>query len=208
MKQTQIDQWAEEARAAAHLVEHEWDQKNIDWPGITADSVVFEIGSYKGRWALQMCERYAPNIYCFEPQVWACVTTRAVLKDYPKAQVFNYALGIAGGTRAMIEYGTDGAKLVPYRTAINEAVVEIRDIAQVVAALEVPQIDLMLVNIEGYEYTLIPYMFESGIFPRFMSVQFHTGDYIKLRQQIEEKYSVLWDYGKTLAGFVLKDGHP
>jgi hypothetical protein len=53
--------WVAEAKASAAVVEHPWDVQALDWP-LTAESVVVEVGGYKGRWALQIAERYAPRL--------------------------------------------------------------------------------------------------------------------------------------------------
>lgn len=199
-----INQWVSEARQAAANPEHEWDRKAIDWPQLDETAVVFEVGSFKGRWALQICEKYNPFMYCFEPQEWACRVTRDVLKNF-NARMFNFGLGASNAMAPMAEFGTDGAKIAPDGVE-GEYIISIRDISQVLIQIGVGinEIDLMLVNIEGGEYELLPYMFRQEIFPEVLMVQFHGEPYDALRKKIEREYDILWDYGRTLTAFVRK----
>lgn len=200
---SQLEQWAKETREAAANPEHEWDRKAIDWPELNSDSVVWEIGSFKGRWALQMAQKYNPRLYCFEPQSWACDVTRYVLQGYD-AMVFNFALGTKTGTFPMGEFETDGCSFL--RDTRQTNIGKMRNIATVKRELNVDKIDVCLINIEGYEYELIPYMIEQGILPRYLMIQFH-GEALQdllLRKLIETKYNLHWDYGKWLACWVVK----
>lgn len=199
----QLEQWASETRAAAANPEHEWDRRAIDWPGLNSDSVVWEIGSFKGRWALQMAQKYNPRLYCFEPQEWAFRVTSHVLRDY-NATVFNFGLGEKSGRFAMGEFGTDGCSFLRNTRNVDDGV--IHDIALVIRSLEIEQIDVCLINIEGYEYELVPYMLEQNILPRYLMVQFH-GEALQdlvLRKLIETKYNLYWDYGTVLGCWVVK----
>jgi FkbM family methyltransferase len=202
-----IDQWVKEAVAAADNPEHEWDRKAIDWP-LTSESIVFEIGAFKGRWALQIARQYNPQLYVFEPQVWAYEVTKRVLQHH-SAQVFNYGLGDSEAVLPMGEFGTDGCSFV--RTTRAQGPGQIRDIATVLADLRVDRIDLALINIEGFEYILIPHMLKKRILPKWLMVQFHDYEgidyYKELRARIEKRhYKVLWDYGKRLVAYERRTG--
>lgn len=192
---------AQETIAGAARFDHEWDRRAIDWP-LTRDSVVVEVGGYKGRWALQIAERYAPRLYVFEPQNWAAAVCRRVLG--PVATVLEYALGTEDRILPMGNYETDGASLlVPgdYRVGVLE-------IGATFAELGLSYIDLMLMNIEGYEYTLIPHMIKRGILPQRLMVQFHTfADPSGVETgRIYERltaagYRIAWTYGVVLTAW-------
>lgn len=192
-----------EARASAANPEHSWDRKAIEWP-LTSDSVVVEVGGYKGRWALQIAERYAPKLYVFEPQPWAYETCREVLGD--RAFVINAALGTRNGSVTMAKWETDGCSLVDDGEHGPE--VSMLEISAALRSFEIDHIDLMLINIEGYEYTLIPHMLDQGILPDRLMVQFHTfADPLGVAQaQIYERldslgYRIAWTYGIMLTAW-------
>lgn len=197
-----IQQLVQEAIAAADNPEHAWDRKAIEWPHLTSENVVFEVGSFKGRWALQIARLYNPRLYCFEPQAWACDVTAEVLADY-NAQVHCYGLGTYNGQRQLGEFGTDGCGFLANTRETGQG--QVRDIAEVLPELGVASIDLMLVNIEGYEHILLPYMLECGIAPDILMVQVHEiGGYTDEQLRgvlLRNGYTPLWDYGRVLSAW-------
>lgn len=208
---SRIPDLAREAIQSAATINYEWDYKAIDWP-IDEFSIVWEVGSYKGRWALQICQKYNPCMFAFEPQTWAADVTQHVLQPY-NARVFNYALGSQDGAFHMTHQDTDGCSF--YRHGTPGELVKMRDVRKVKEELLGDKdIDLLMMNIEGYEYQLLPYMLVNGVHPKFLSVQFHGYEmihdvkpdesYMKVRGMIEKLYVNLWDYGMTLSGWVLR----
>lgn len=195
----------DETIASAGNLEHEWDKMAIDWPMLTNKSTVLEIGSYRGRWALQIARRYNPRLFCFEPQVWAWDVCRNVLSNY-NATVLNYGLGIENATLPMGEFETDGCSFL--RTTRSQGTGELREVSSVLKELRIKKIDLALFNIEGYEYLLIPHMFRRGIYPKRFMVQCHDyegfDEYNSLIELILSKYNLLWDYGKMLTAWEAK----
>lgn len=187
---------AAETIAAAARFDHEWDEKAVEW-SLTPDAVVVEVGGYKGRWALQIAERYQPRLYVFEPQPWAVATCMRVLGK--RAHIFGCALGDKDDRCAMGEWETDGCSLVKP----GEHQVFMREIGQLFKAYDLSHIDLMLINIEGYEYTLIPHMLDRGIIPQRLMVQMHSfaGDSAALRTTLATHYRLLWDYGDVLSAW-------
>ena len=199
--------WADEARQAAARYDNEWDVKAVEWDGyLTADSVVVECGSYKGRWALQIAQRYNPTLYCFEPQDWAWRTSKRVLEEY-RAEVWQFGLGATRKYLPLDNYGTDGCGFSLVNAAFPDSPLpmgHINEIGEVFRVLCIPPVDLMMINIEGYEYTLIPHMFAQGVFPQRFMVQCHEGPYDDLRALTEQHYTNLWDYGRVLSAWERK----
>lgn len=183
-----------EARAAAANPEHPWDRAALEWP-LKKQSIVVEVGGYKGRWALQIAQRYNARLFVYEPQHWAVAVCRAVLVGY-EAQVFPFGLGDHDGWLPMRNYETDGCAFADE----GEAKGQIRD-----AARNLPRpIALMLVNIEGYEYTLLPYLLDKGVMPERLMVQWHTHAasstvHDALLARLDQHYGGrTWDYGPVL----------
>jgi FkbM family methyltransferase len=177
-----------------------WDARALDWP-LTKKSVVVEVGGYCGRWALQIAERYGSRLFVFEPQGWAADVCKAVLGK--RARVYDYALGDRDGTFPMGGFETDGCSFVKEGGPRGL----MREIGQVFKELKLSKIDLMLMNIEGYEYTLLPHMLGQNIRPARLMVQFHTNDPDQVethacRQLLNEHgYHAVWDYGIVLSAW-------
>lgn len=208
-----LDEHFNEMVQAAHAAAepemmHEWDKRALDWP-LTNDSVVVEVGGYIGRWSLQIAQKFNPRLYVFEPQGWAYEVCVEVLKSYPNAHVFNYALGTMNTTMTMGNYGTDGCSFVDNTTG-KTAPEHMQEIGTVVRSLGLTNIDLMLINVEGYEYKLLLRMLQTKLLPDRLMVQFHTmfdetGVMLQaLTEQLAEYYEMVWDYGVVLKAWQRK----
>lgn len=186
-----------ETRAAAGTIEHPWDHRALDWP-IDASSTVVEVGGYKGRWALQIAERYSPRLFVFEPQPWAAATCRAVLGD--RAAVVEAALGDAFKPTIMGAWETDGCSL----TLPGEHQVVMVEAGAAFRNLKIGQPDLLMMNIEGYEYFLLPYLFSRDIRPVRLVVQRHgTPEQDRALEDVlaQAGYTQLWTYGPVLTAW-------
>jgi FkbM family methyltransferase len=199
-----IQEFIAETRAAAANIEHPWDKDAITWSDITRKSVVVDVGGYKGRWALQMEERYQPRLYVFEPQPWAAAVCQAVLGE--RANVYPYALGVEDSQAPMGAWETDGCSLL--RGDHTGEPVPIREMGAALRELGITQIDLLMMNCEGYEFLLIPHMLQERIFPRRILVQFHLVNpgFAEAFERIKNRmkragYRVILNYGLTLMGW-------
>ncbi len=199
-----LDSMVEDVRYKAEHPEHVWDEKAIEWP-LDKDSTVVEVGGYTGRWALQIARRYWPRLFVFEPQPWAHAVAQAVLGS--AATVLNYGLGDADRVLPMGQWETDGCSFVNV-TGPQANFGEIRELEDAFMELKISTPDLMLMNIEGYEYTLLPYMLDQGILPKRLMVQYHLfGDpYGMIMAQhwtrLEELgYKIAWTYGIMLTAW-------
>lgn len=187
------------------MFDHEWDKESIDFP-IGPDSVVFEVGGYEGRWAAEIARRYDPILHVFEPQDWAYKKCADALFPHPKARVMNFALGAMNGTFPMENWGTDGCSFTKVHLGKPTGKGEMREIGAYLSENDIPAIDLMLLNVEGYELFLIPHMLKHGIMDRirYFMCQFHVdnevdeGVYWRIRDQLGQKMLVRFNYGKVL----------
>ena len=190
-----------DVRTHAAALHNAWDRRAIDWP-LDENSVVVEVGGYTGRWALQIAERYHPRLYVFEPQDWAADVCQEVL--WRRAEVYRCALGDHDGDVIMGRWGTDGCSLL---IEGGEPAVRMREIAAAFRELEIDHIDLMMMNIEGYEYVLIPHMLSQDILPDRLIVQFHPQTIGDARTAIVYDlleaygYRIAWDYGIVLTAW-------
>jgi FkbM family methyltransferase len=198
-----VPQMAAEVRARAAHPEHIWDERALDWP-LTKESVVVEVGGYTGRWALQIALRYQPRLYVFEPQPWAHAVCADVLAD--SATVLPYGLGDHDGTLPMGQWETDGCSFVNVVGTQSEG--RICEAAAALKQLEISDIDLLLMNIEGYEYTLLPHLLDVGILPKRLIMQWHlfgdpwgmtmAGHWARLETL---GYRIVWTYGVMLTAW-------
>lgn len=195
------------------ILEHEWDRKSVEFP-LNENSIVFDIGAYKGRWSIEIIKRYNCRLYAFEPQAWAHEVCRQALELYPRAHVFRHGLGVESGVFPMEEYETDGATFMVGRSERDQSGVgELVEIGSFLAKKRIRRIDLCMMNIEGYEYALIPHMLDLGIFDHmtYFMCQFHPfgedglAEMGKIRDSLYEKMDYRFDYQQVLTCWERKD---
>lgn len=187
---------------------NEWDVKSFDFP-LTPDSIVMELGGFNGRWCSEIARRYNPRLYVYEPQAWAFDKLVEVLADY-NTEVFNVGLGTQNAHLAMGEYGTDGCSFLP--AGRERGTGRMREWYTELDALQLDHIDLLLINIEGYEFELLPYIMPWIHNVKWLMVQFHlqaggrdwTSEYHAIREQLAATHNVLWDYGPVLVCWELR----
>lgn len=129
---------------------------------LNKDSIVFDIGAYKGEFAKDIINLYGCRVYCFEPvfkvKAPGAIVTPAAVAGFTG----QWAIGVdkdstgrfTKGLRQTVHYIT-----MTYAMRYNN----------------VNHIDLLKINIEGDEYDLLEHMIEKNILRKCdnIQVQFH-----------------------------------
>ncbi|MEZ5502554.1 MAG: FkbM family methyltransferase [Halioglobus sp.] len=181
---------------------------------IDSDGVVIDAGAYTGEWATEIMERYNPTIHAFEPDPRNYKKLAKTAHEHSRLIPHQYGLGernervrmtmeLLGSTMFADSRDTSGAP---------SAEVEIRDIADVWKSLDLGQVDLMKINIEGAEFPLLERMIKADLLKMvncFM-IQFHEwhpgayGRRRNIRKSLAETHRLVWDYHFIWEKWVLK----
>jgi hypothetical protein len=117
-------------------------------------------------------------------------------------QLFRYGLG-AEDSVAHLSAAGPGSSIYAKDSPLGEsAEVSIRDVVAVLDELEVDQVDLMKVNIEGGEFDLFDRLIEAGRLPSIRQImiqfhEFHPDAYRRrhrVRKALRRSHEVVWDY--------------
>lgn len=166
------------------------DTLGIDYP-LTSDSIVFEIGGYVGVWASKIISRYDPHLYMFEPISEYYSNLLKKFSSNPKVHVNGFGVSTQN-TMVDIYKNNDGSSLHVKTGDIEQ--VKLRDVEDILFEVGHERIDLIQINIEGEEYSLLEHMIDRGLIIkfRFIQVQFHVigEDYEKRRLNIQSKLSL------------------
>lgn len=140
---------------------------------LNSDSLVLDLGGYKGQWASDIYSRYNSNVMVFEP---VSAFANAIEKRFsrnPKIKVFRTALG-AANRQQTISLLEDGSSI--FRPGSVKESVQVQDIAEFFGDHAIHEVDLMKVNIEGGEYELLPRLLQTKLVNRIknIQVQFHN----------------------------------
>jgi len=168
-------------------------------------------GSFKGRYMHYLVERFpsAGLIIGFEPQGWACDEARNRLASAVpdgKWRICNYALGTTDGISTFKKFKTDGCGGIGASDDKTNAV-EVRDAARSLSDEVFGEISILVLNMEGSEHELVPFLFEECEQPiASIAIQLHgTEDQcLKTHALIGTRYKLVcedfptWCYWRIL----------
>lgn len=182
----------------------------LEW-AINDRAYVWEIGGFEGRWAAQIEEKFDPYITIFEPTRWGFGKCSARFFDNEKVDVRPYGLWVMDAKLPLYNPGNDGASLLMAHATTE--VCQFKDAFLEVGALD-GDIDLCLMNVEGSEYALLPYMIGYGLmkFFRYFWCQFHTfadptGDrFLRIYDGMKQTHKPLWNYFPTAVAWERNGG--
>lgn len=166
---------------------------------LNSESIVFDIGGFKGDFADKIFERYKCNICIFEPVNAYFAIIKKKFKNNGKIKIFN--LGLGGSTREInITLKNDGSSF--HRKGNNNQNAKIIDIYDFMIQNYINKIDLLKINIEGGEYELLNRLIEKDLIKicNNIQIQFHEifTDANKQREiirlEISKTHYLTYDY--------------
>lgn len=182
-----------EAVKAFYIAEAK-DDIRLKYP-LNKDSVVFDIGAYKGEWALEINKRYGCLVLACEPvhSLWEQLKKAA---EGTQVEAYNIALG--GTTRKeLITVDADGSSMhLDATNRFQQETIQVKAIDEWMST-HWDYADLIKLNVEGSEYEILERLIELGWLNRFtdFQIQFHptVPDYEKRREAIQkELYKTHW----------------
>jgi FkbM family methyltransferase len=143
---------------------------------LNENSVVFDLGGYHGEFADLINKKYGSKVYVFEI-VPECLSIMENLFKDRKDKVIICPFGLNDKDVTLSFEGSGpGAKLGEARNNQHQAF--LKSIKAFLEENQIKQVDLIKINIEGAEYPLLEYLFETGLIRVFkkIQVQFHDFD--------------------------------
>jgi FkbM family methyltransferase len=174
-----------------------YEQLRFQYP-LSADSVVYDLGGYKGDWAAVIAERFDCTIEIFEPFVNYANTIEQRFTHNTKIHVHAFGLSDKDERPSFSVMGDASSIFAsdPKGDATTE--VQLYDIHQKLE--NVPHIDLIKINIEGGEYPVLDRLIEMGDIKKinYLQVQFHTffpdaeAHYQKIAKNLAQTHRLVW----------------
>lgn len=172
---------------------------------LNENSVVFDIGGYKGEFARDIFCKYNSTIYIFEPVLEFYQQVIKRFANNAKVVVFNFGLGNSN-YKTKISLKDDGSSI--YKSGSNCIEIQIRSFNDFIREHQISTIDLAKLNIEGSEYDLLGSILEAGNISKISNIQVQFHDFIienalermrsiqdKLSQthQLTYQYEFVWE---------------
>ena len=139
------------------------------------DSIVIDIGGYKGKFAQAIFDRYGSNVFVFEPCPQYFADMKLRFTDTPKVKVFPFGLGATNSieTFAFSEDATSA-----FKQGDMTFIAEVRSIEKVFSELGLGEIDLIKINVEGAEYGILETLAGAGMIPKVRDFQIQFHDFV------------------------------
>ncbi len=164
LDQGQLGRWWQDSGDQTHIFNHD----------LNKDSVVLDLGGYVGVWAQQVVDKFNCNVYAIEPLTEFYNQMVNKFQSNPKVHLLN--VGVATENKKDFIYlgGDSTSSNLENGTKVE---VEFRTISRILDEWGLAEVDLLQMNIEGDEYSMLESMLKEGSIDRFknIQVQFHLG---------------------------------
>lgn len=145
----------------------------LDYPMLTQDSIVFDLGGYKGDWAKNIYAKYSPHVFIFEPIPGYFENITMFFEKNLKIRSFNIGFGKEKSI-TNIYIDNDGSSIL--RNSEKNIPVQIVKLSEFILENKIERIDLMKINVEGAEFDIIDDLYESDMLwmIKQFQIQFHN----------------------------------
>lgn len=141
---------------------------------LSEDSIVVDVGGFRGQWSSDISAKYNCRILCFEPvQEYFENITRRFQKN-PRISVFSFGLS-ESDAKVFISHRGDASSIF---SGGEDEEIELRNATDFFAEHELESIDLMKINIEGGEYDLLEHLIRHGFVDRIVNIQVQFHDFV------------------------------
>lgn len=158
---TEAERWRADSGDTTH---------KVDYP-LTENSVVIDVGGHTGDWAEEIHRHYGASLWIYEPVTAFYQACWRRFANHPRIVVINTGLWDkdVDSTPLFVD-GTSSSLFVSAAQKVN---VRLADIAEL-PILQGP-VDLISLNCEGAEYTILERLLDTGLISliEHIQVQFH-----------------------------------
>ena len=147
----------------------------LEYDHLTSNSIVLDLGGYKGDWTNNIFQKYSPIVYIFEP-VQSFYNELKTRFNTNKIKV--YPFGLAETTKtAIISISQDASSILKNYPQSKKEIVQLIKATDFFEANKIDTIDLIKINIEGSEYDLLDHLIESKFITNIKNIQVQFHDF-------------------------------
>lgn len=198
-----------------HIKKDEFMQNIYNWQDDKGDqslrlaypldenSLVFDVGGYIGNFAADIFCRYNCNIYIFEPVTNFYEKIKARFSNNAKIKVFYAGLSDISSTATISVSGTSSSIFKKNSDEMEKSQeIKLISVVDFIKNHGIKEIDLMKINIEGGEYSLLDSLIEHNLLDITRSYQIQFHNFIpdakekreNIRTELSKTHRLLWDY--------------
>ncbi len=148
----------------------------LDYPTLTEESIVFDLGGYLGDFAHAINKKYGCYVYVFEPHQKFYEECTKRFSINPKVTPLNFGVSDVDG-KFFLSDSVDGSSF-SNPTHENKQGIEciVKEFFKTLSDLDIAKVNLMKINIEGGEYPLLMHIADNdklGLVDEYQ-IQFHN----------------------------------
>lgn len=176
------------------------------------ESVVLDLGAYRGDFAQEIFNRFGARLYLFEPVPEYVDLLRQRFQSNKYVTILPFAMGAKNGAIefALAEDGTSA-----YKSGSRLVKAQVRGIRQVLNELDLKQIDLLKINIEGAEFEVLEELIDSGWISKIVNIQVQFHDFVpnaldrleRIREKLGRSHYPTYMYGFVWENWCRRTGN-
>ncbi len=156
-------------------------QYRTNYPDLERDSVVFDLGGYKGQWASDIYARYQCKIHVFEPHPYFVLKINERFEKNEDIKVFDFGLG-DGNEQLMMSSREDSSST--FGKGEDQVEVNLIEAEEYMNNNNIEWIDLMKINIEGGEYKLLDHLITTNRIKKIKNIQVQFHHFVPNAEQL------------------------
>jgi FkbM family methyltransferase len=142
---------------------------------LNPNSLIFDVGGYKGEFTSDIFCKYNSNVYVFEPVNLFYQIIQNKFSNNNKIKIFGF--GLSGKDEQLQISISENSSSVYLKTEKTE-MIQLKSIVDFIKKNYISQVDLIKINIEGGEYELLEALIENDLVSSFVNIQVQFHDFI------------------------------
>jgi len=180
-----------------------WFKDNGDYThrlnyNLNKDSVVFDLGGYEGWFSDQINNKFGSRIFCFEPIKHYATVIQEKFINFKNISVLPIAISTKNGKDIISVDGDTSSMHIKTGKLIE---IDCNTLDKIMQDYNINYIDLIKINIEGEEYSLLKYMLKNNLIIKCnnIQVQFHKvenyeSEYKYIKTELEKTHHLTYNY--------------
>ena len=179
---------------------------------LNENSLVFDVGGYKGQGASDIFSMYLPTIYIFEPRAEYAQAMEKRFKKNNKIKIFNFGLSNKKSDN-YIYFNDDGSTL--FLKNSQKEKVKLESISDFIKNNNIKKIDLLKLNMEGGEYEVLDDLINFGLLNIItnLQIQFHNffpdakKKMMDIHKELRKTHNLVYQYEFVMENWQLKKSY-
>lgn len=185
--------------------------RRLNYDQLNADSVIMDLGGYKGDWTASMINKYNCTSHIFEPVEHLINGIAARFAGDKRVKSYDVAVGDVK-KKCKIYHGKDATSLFASDSEEDFDIIKMMEVSDVLDKIGLDFVDVLKLNIEGGEFDLLDAIIDKNLQTKFgnLQIQFHKveDDSVdrreKIGKELKKTHIRTWNYPWVWENWELK----